>query len=471
MVVDREEDVSEKQLQQYNGNQNEQIQEEELDEQQVDTVDDSQEVDKEKIETIGHQSKLQISAESDEIKQGTVCWFKMRGFPHWPALILSHDNLPPQLRLIPKAKIAANSYPVIFYGTREVAFAQKQDIIVPYLGKNYEQFSKKATAGKGHKQLALAIAEAMTPELLDFDYSSAPVIEEEEEEEILDQDQDDEDDSNVDGKQEVVKSKKTKRRQSEADATQTKSTTKRKRKIVDDDQDDTAIKQNKRNKRHTIANGSGKVQGERISVEPIVKRNPAERLLALRHRLQKIFLSPEGPLVNEFHRVDSLLTELESFDLTFDMLKESKIGKVLKRISTLQFTSQSEEPHNVLARSNALMDKWKSMLMADNQTPIREDAVDKVPESTPAPPEVAAECKDNEVQNVVGNESMRSAEGPQDEAVSTREESKHSEEEAEKNVSNADVVEQKSVDDSAKSVDSSAVSALQQQVETADQEA
>lgn len=100
------------------------------------------------------------------------------------------------------------------------------------------------------------------------------------------------------------------------------------------------------------------------------------------------------------------------------------------------------------------------MLMADNQTPIREDSVDKVPESTPAPPEVAAECKDNEVQNVVGNESMRSAEGPQDEAVSTREESKHSEEEAEKNVSTADVVEQKSVDDSAKSVDSSAVSAL-----------
>ncbi|KAI3649170.1 hypothetical protein MP228_007024 [Amoeboaphelidium protococcarum] len=465
MVVDREENVSEKQLQQ-NGNENEEIQEVELGEQQVDSVDE------EKIEPTGHKSKLEISAESDEIKQGTVCWFKMRGFPHWPALILSHDNLPPQLRLIPKAKIAANSYPVIFYGTREVAFAQKQDIIVPYLGKNYEQFSKKATAGKGHKQLALAIAEAMTPELLDFDYSSAPVIEEEEEEEILDQqDQDDEDDSGVDGKQKAVKSKKTKRRQSEADATSTKSTTKRKRKIVDDDQDDTAVKQNKRNKRYTIANGSGKVQDQRVSVEPVVKRNPAERLLALRHRLQKIFLSPEGPLVNEFHRVDSLLTELESFDLTFDMLKESKIGKVLKRISTLQFTSQSEEPHNVLARSNALMDKWKSMLMADNQTPIREDSVDKVAESTPAPPEVSADRKDNEVQDTSGNDSMQSAEDAQDEAVSTREESKHSEEEAEKNVSTADVVEQKSVDDSAKSGDASVVSALQQQAESVDQEA
>lgn len=61
--------------------------------------------------------------------------------------------------------------------------------------------------------------------------------------------------------------------------------------------------------------------------------------MGIRHKLQRIFLGNDGPLVAEYHRVDAFMQELERFDMTTEMLLNTKVGKVVKRIGQLKFNT------------------------------------------------------------------------------------------------------------------------------------
>ena len=92
---------------------------------------------------------------------------------------------------------------------------------------------------------------------------------------------------------------------------------------------------------------------------PAAGKTDQEHLLSLRHKLQRIFLSKPEPRAQDFPRVDGIMSEVEQFPLTVDLLRNTKIGKVMKRLAVLKLEN---EPANVCTRSAQLIAKWKALL-------------------------------------------------------------------------------------------------------------
>ncbi|KAF9979062.1 hypothetical protein BGZ65_006749, partial [Modicella reniformis] len=89
---------------------------------------------------------------------------------------------------------------------------------------------------------------------------------------------------------------------------------------------------------------------------------PNERLLKLRHKLQKLLLVEglsDEVLVQNLERADPILAEVEAFEIDLQMLKDTKIGRLMKKISALQFT---QDPHQIVERSVKLIKQYKSMM-------------------------------------------------------------------------------------------------------------
>ncbi|KAG0016245.1 hypothetical protein BGZ80_009348 [Entomortierella chlamydospora] len=89
---------------------------------------------------------------------------------------------------------------------------------------------------------------------------------------------------------------------------------------------------------------------------------PSDRLLKLRHKLQKLLLVEgltDEVLVQNLDRADPILAEVEAFDIDLQMLKDTKIGRLMKKISVLQF---SRDEHKVVERSIKLIKQYKSMM-------------------------------------------------------------------------------------------------------------
>ncbi|KAG0033097.1 hypothetical protein BGZ82_006251 [Podila clonocystis] len=91
---------------------------------------------------------------------------------------------------------------------------------------------------------------------------------------------------------------------------------------------------------------------------------PNERLLKLRHKLQKLLLVEglsDDILVQNLERADPILAEVEAFEIDLQMLKDTKIGRLMKKISCLQF---SHDQHHIVDRSLKLIKSYKSMMEA-----------------------------------------------------------------------------------------------------------
>ncbi|KAG0344617.1 hypothetical protein BG004_004304 [Podila humilis] len=90
---------------------------------------------------------------------------------------------------------------------------------------------------------------------------------------------------------------------------------------------------------------------------------PNERLLKLRHKLQKLLLVeglPDEVMVQNLERSDSIMTEVEAFDIDLQMLKDTKIGRLMKKISVLQY---SPDRFHIVERSLKLMKQYKAMMV------------------------------------------------------------------------------------------------------------
>ncbi|KAF2799105.1 hypothetical protein K505DRAFT_231757 [Melanomma pulvis-pyrius CBS 109.77] len=112
-----------------------------------------------------------------------------------------------------------------------------------------------------------------------------------------------------------------------------------------------------------------KAKSESEEVEPVVEEKPlteAERLekreksvLYLRHRLQKGFLSrDQAPKEEEMDNMSDYLRQLEGHqDLEAEVIKKTKVHKVLKAIIKLNSIPKEEE-YQFKKRSNGLLTKW-----------------------------------------------------------------------------------------------------------------
>lgn len=133
-------------------------------------------------------------------------------------------------------------------------------------------------------------------------------------------------------------------------------------------------------------------EGERLA-----KRE--KQVLYLRHRLQKGFLSrDQAPKDDDMQNMSNYLKDLEAHeDLEAEVIKKTKIHKVLKAIIKLNSIPKEEE-YNFKRRSNDLLTKWGGALAADNET-AAESATNGVKandeeKSEPAKEESPAEKKE-----------------------------------------------------------------------------
>ncbi|CAG8440718.1 16001_t:CDS:2 [Acaulospora morrowiae] len=117
-------------------------------------------------------------------------------------------------------------------------------------------------------------------------------------------------------------------------------------------------------------------EGQSRSTKSRQTKPPSAKLLHLRHKVQKLVLkNPEFEKLDK-SKVDELFTEVENFPVTVPLLKESKIGKVMRKIAELKIEPDN---YNIVGRSEELIKKWKCLLDTQTQEGTEEEASPKMP--------------------------------------------------------------------------------------------
>jgi hypothetical protein len=86
-----------------------------------------------------------------------------------------------------------------------------------------------------------------------------------------------------------------------------------------------------------------------------------EKLFKLKVRLSH-YASQETPRqASDWAVFHAALAHVEAFPIDFEFLKESKIGKIVKKIAGLELEG---DPHDLKNRAQALMEKWKAQFLS-----------------------------------------------------------------------------------------------------------
>ncbi|KAF9575983.1 hypothetical protein EC968_000946 [Mortierella alpina] len=342
---------------------------------------------------------------------GTTVFAKLKGYPWWPAR--SDQDLPANVSS--KKPKQRPIWPVFFFGSYDYGWFGTSEL------KSFDPASAEKTRNAHKKGSALrtALSEALDPNLVpQLNTNSADLDDYDEDEEELEQ----EPARPVKKKAATLSKKKPskselasekKRRPSATeDQTVKRKVTKRTSASDEDDEDQDSPKTKKR----ASMTARSRLESDMKSVEDdisigdasngrtrkseedagdsgdharakkkIRSGQPNERLLKLRHKLQKLLLVEglsDEVLVQNLDRADPILAEVEAFDIDLQMLKDTKIGRLMKKISALKF---SQDQHKIVDRSVKLIKQYKSMMEkaqenGDAVSPTTEKAKDS---STP----------------------------------------------------------------------------------------
>ncbi|KAF9272870.1 hypothetical protein BGZ68_002018 [Mortierella alpina] len=319
---------------------------------------------------------------------GTTVLAKLKGYPWWPARIESDEDLP--ANVASKKPKQRPIWPVFFFGSYDYGWfaASELKAFDPAAATKTMSGMRKANLQK------TAYAEALDP---NFTIGRTDGSEPEEEED----DDDDEEEVAPVTKKASPKTKKAgkaskaepagrKRRASESEDHPVKRRTSKGAVATssEDGEDHELPKLTKRvaatprakvtstKKKvkdeisaHETSNGQTRKSdedagdsGEGRTKKKLKSGQPNERLLKLRHKLQKLLLV-EGlsneALVQNLERADPILAEVEAFEIDLQMLKDTKIGRLMKKISALEF---SQDPHHIVERSIKLIKQYKIMM-------------------------------------------------------------------------------------------------------------
>ncbi|KAI8607858.1 hypothetical protein BC830DRAFT_1086633, partial [Chytriomyces sp. MP71] len=111
----------------------------------------------------------------------------------------------------------------------------------------------------------------------------------------------------------------------------------------------------------------------KVEVKKEELKTPEERLKRLRSKLQN-FLQNDHSEAEHFSKADKYLTEVENFKVDIelllvrrviiqqqDLLPNTKIGKVMRRISEMTF---NEDKYKIIERSKEIVEHWKQVVDA-----------------------------------------------------------------------------------------------------------
>ncbi|GAA5911872.1 hypothetical protein JCM6882_005224 [Rhodosporidiobolus microsporus] len=271
---------------------------------------------------------------------------KIKGYPAWPAQVIEHDKAPPKVRREkPKAK---NPYLVQFFPAGDYAWQAAKDL-TPLTPKEIDAW---LTSGNKKKaDLFEAYQVAQDPK----EWNQRKADEQAEYEELLAQAgaEDDEDQLASDGGEASKDKSKKRKRASEAG----KKDDKKKGKAD-------GKKAGKKGEDGAPASKKAKTSTEDSN---------AELVKSWRHKLQKVFLGKGAPAAEEMPKCAEYFDAMENFEMKEEWLKESKLNKVLKRITLMTDSSiPDEDKYSFRSRSTALANKWAQLVGGAESTPQAE---------------------------------------------------------------------------------------------------
>ncbi|KAI7907412.1 uncharacterized protein BX663DRAFT_495790 [Cokeromyces recurvatus] len=98
------------------------------------------------------------------------------------------------------------------------------------------------------------------------------------------------------------------------------------------------------------------------------KKTPEyKRIYHIRHKLQKlVYEKKPGEIRQEdFAKISQVVKEIEESQMTFDLLRYTKIGKVVKCACSYDY---GEDEYKISQRCQQLMRNWKSLILPNNNT-------------------------------------------------------------------------------------------------------
>ncbi|ORZ23380.1 hypothetical protein BCR42DRAFT_343981 [Absidia repens] len=317
--------------------------------------------------------------QDDAYPPGTIVFAKLKGYPWWPAKI-EDERMVPFKVMKQKTKAKAPLWTVFFFGSKDYGFFGP-DSIRPFDKANVEK-DLKAKKFKT-KDLELAVREALNPALMedgiyDFDDDHGK---DNEQEEIP---QGEKKSTRKDGKKATsarAKSSETALGSSPASAKKSGAS----RASSDEDMDTQSNKHKNDNKRGITESSDSmdkKKRRKSLSMEkenhqssgndhssttsvsskdnvPLEITREFKRMYHLRHRLQKLMYEKEKGSIplDDYPKISQTLKDVEEAPMTYDLLRHTKIGKVVKCGINYEFENDTE--FNIQERCQHLMRKWK----------------------------------------------------------------------------------------------------------------
>ncbi|KAI8940287.1 hypothetical protein NX059_003988 [Plenodomus lindquistii] len=353
-----------------------------------------------------------------DVSAGDMFMVAMRGYQPWPVIVCDESMLPESL--LSKRPVSAKRidgtyrddfleggknakdrrYPIMFLGTNEFAWQVNTEL----LDFDIEDVKKDVLSGKqGKKNKALWEAYQVAAEGHDLEYfkqlldAHESALQEEtaklEEKEQLkkekaekatkrkstaaagseDVDMEDagDDATSSTKKKATKKRKKTDESDGEVESEKPAKTPKTKLKLTAKTPKEASAakpKKEPKSKKKSSEEAEPAVPEEPPMTEEERLQKREKQVLYLRHRLQKGFLSrDQAPKNDDMFNMSDYLTQLEALDdLQAEVIKKTKVNKVLKAILKLE-TIPLEEEYNFKKRSNDLLGKWNNVLASENE--------------------------------------------------------------------------------------------------------
>ncbi|GAN02506.1 conserved hypothetical protein [Mucor ambiguus] len=308
-----------------------------------------------------------------EYLPGTTVFAKLKGYPWWPARIEVDSNVPAKV-LKQKSKTKNALYTVFFYGSRDYGFFGP-DAIRPFDNAMVEN-DLKAKKFKT-KDLELAVRQALNPSLLTQLEEENNEDEEEEEEEEEDAEEEDNgkkakskktSTAAVNKKKPVANGKAAKKTPNTVGTTAT-AQKRKSRKLASgggDEEDavgDTAVGDSMDRKRREEGHESPIAHD---AAKDDIKKSPEyKKVYHIRHRLQRlVYNKKEGEIpLDDYPKILEVVKDIEEAPMTYNLLKDTKIGKVVKAACSYPFENDTA----IKDRCQQLMRSWKTHFIDPQQ--------------------------------------------------------------------------------------------------------
>ncbi|KAK6909424.1 hypothetical protein I204_01287 [Kwoniella mangroviensis CBS 8886] len=301
--------------------------------------------------------------EKRNFEVGEIVLARLRGYPPWPARIANPDTLP---RNVLKQRPGKN--PLIFccqfFPAGDFSWLQSKEI------KSLSQSDISAYLGESHRKSAGGLREAYitAQDPTEWDAQQADLQqakEDAENENEVDEIEDEEEEEATTGGKRKRAAPEKKKDGKKAKTTKSKAT-------VDDDskaKSKSAAKPKSTATKGSKPPASKPENQEPADDDPLASNPECVKVKDWRHKLQRAFLSKSLPSAEEMPSYDDLFKTIESYEsMTIDALQYSKIGKVMKKIMTLNEIPRNEE-FKITDRASKLMHQWTDFIASSENKP------------------------------------------------------------------------------------------------------